>query len=223
MATARNTPAKKTPTKKAPAKQAPAKATAETIVEELATIEATDDPDLLREEAGKLRKLAADFDDDVSLIQMADEKEAAAKAIDGLDADELQDDEADDLGDIPEEFQFNTKKAGDEREPETQPIAINGRKGFVLTQPSESALFILAARITSDNATNQDRTLSMLELVRMCLGPVGYSYLHELMMDPRSNFDDDEVGRMAMGIINKWGTPTPKNRAEKRRAERARK
>jgi hypothetical protein len=226
MATSRTTAAKKAPAKKAAPRKAAAKPAAVDAVDaQLESIQATDDPELLREEAAKLRKLAAELGGDADLTAMAEEKEAAAKAIDGLDAttDIDADDDEDDFSDIPEEFRFTTrKKEGDEREPEVIPIVIDGRR-WELTQPSESALFILAAKITSETATNQDRTLSMIDLVRLCIGPVAWSHLYQLMMDPRSDFDDDGVGEIAMRIVERWGSATPKNRAEKRRAARARK
>ena len=225
MATPRKTAAKKAPAKKAAPRKAAAKRVAPAAIDEqLKSIQADDDPDLLREEAAKLRKLSGELGGDKDLDAMAEEKEAAAKAIDGLDPDpdDVEVIEAEDIADIPEEFQFVSSADDDDREPETIPISIDGLR-LELTQPAETALFMLANRIQDDQVPMRAKTAAMLDLVRLCLGPVGYGFLYERMMDPRRKFKDELIGELAEKIIVKWGSATPRNRAEKRRAARAKK
>lgn len=135
-------------------------------------------------------------------------------------------DEGDDLTDVPVELQF-TSDSGNRRDPEVIDIAIDGRK-FTLTQPSTAFLTLVATGVFSENTSQADKVLTMFNIIRTCMDPIGAAYVNERIRATDNSFDDELLGSIVGTVLKKWAPeiendlqPKPANRAERRQAARS--
>ncbi len=135
-------------------------------------------------------------------------------------------DEGDDLTGIPAELQF-TSDSGNRRDPETLDFAIDGRK-FTLTQPSTAFLTLVTTGVFSENTSQADKVMTMFEVIRTCMDPIGVAYVHSRIKATDNSFDDELLGSIVATILKKWAPEIeadlelkPANRSARRQAARS--
>ena len=173
--------------------------------------------------------IIAEIDD----LDATDPEDRALVALDG----DLDDDEPDDLTDVPEALQFSATIDDDDVDADDDvadlssiDIKIDGNT-FTLSRPSDTAL---AIRLAEYNAaeTVMDQALALLGIISTSLDRTGYVYVRQLLMAPRQEgrrFNENLLANITQTIMDRWGggekikrKADEKRRAANRAARRAR-
>lgn len=106
--------------------------------------------------------------------------------------------------DVPDDLQF-TSYSGEERDPERIPCKIDDQV-FTLTQPPNTALYLLGNNLMSPDAGTQ--LDAMMKLVNLCLDQAGVNYLWSRIFDPQNTFADGLIGDVVATIMSRWAEKT---------------
>lgn len=165
----------------------------------------------------------------IAAIEELDDAELLGEPVNVIDSDVDEDEDIDDIADVPDSLVFTSELDRDDDEDELPaiPIEIDGIK-WLLSPPSPTAL---ALRIAEYSAAQnlQDQYLAMLGIISTSLDQSGFVYLRQRMLEPAragKKFNEALIGTILTTILERWGAgqslPEPgQNRAQRRANELA--